>query len=309
MYYFIVNPGSRSGNGKYVWQKAERILDQEDVEYRVYFTAYRTHATELAAEITARTERLTLIAVGGDGTVNEVINGIRDFSRVTLGYIPTGSSNDFARCMGLPTDTEAAVQNILHPTHFDKIDLGLMELGGQKRYFAVSCGCGFDAAVCHEALNSRMKNFLNHLHLGKLTYAGIALKQLILCKPDPVTITLSNGKSRTFSKAYFVSGMNCDCEGGGLKLAPHADIHDGVLDIFVVNRLGKLLIALMLPTAYAGFHTIFPGVHIFRARSAEVTATGTLPLHTDGETCLMEGTVKMACCPQILTLIAAGKNA
>ena len=101
MYYFIVNPGSRSGNGKYVWQKAERILDQEDVEYRVFFTAYRTHATELAAEITARTERLTLIAVGGDGTVNEVINGIRDFSRVTLGYIPTGSSNDFARCMGI----------------------------------------------------------------------------------------------------------------------------------------------------------------------------------------------------------------
>ena len=150
MYYFIVNPGSRSGNGKYVWQKAERILDQEDVEYRVYFTAYRTHATELAAEITARTERLTLIAVGGDGTVNEVINGIRDFSRVTLGYIPTGSSNDFARCMGLPTDTEAAVQNILHPTHFDKIDLGLMELGGQKRYFAVSCGCGFYAAGCPE---------------------------------------------------------------------------------------------------------------------------------------------------------------
>ena len=184
-----------------------------------------------------------------------------------------------------------------------------MELGRQKRYFAVSCGCGFDAAVCHEALNSRMKNFLNHLHLGKLTYAGIALKQLILCKPGPVTITLSNGKSRTFSKAYFVSGMNCHCEGGGLKLAPHADIHDGVLDIFVVNRLGKLLIALMLPTAYAGFHTIFPGVHIFRARSAEVTVTGTLPLHTDGETCLMEGTVKMACCPQILTLIAAGKNA
>lgn len=103
--------------------------------------------------------------------------------------------------------------------------------------------------------------------------------------------------------------MNCHCEGGGLKLAPHADIHDGFLDIFVVNRLGKLLIALMLPTAYAGFHTIFPGVHIFRARSAEVAVTGTLPLHTDGETCLMEDTVKMACCPQSLTLIAAGKNA
>ena len=154
-----------------------------------------------------------------------------------------------------------------------------------------------------------MKNLLNKLHLGKLTYAGIALKQLILCKPGPAAVTLSNGKSRTFSKAYFVSGMNCNCEGGGLKLAPRADVHDGMLDIFVVNRLSKPLIALMLPTAYAGFHTIFPGVHIFRARSAEVTVTDTLPLHTDGETCLMEGTVRMTCRPQALTLIAAGKNA
>ena len=93
-----------------------------------------------------------------------------------------------------------------------------------------------------------------------------------------------------------------------MKLAPHADVHDGVLDIFVVDRLGKLLIALMLPTAYAGLHIIFPGVHIFRARSADVAVTGTLPLHTDGETCLMEGMVRMSCCPQALTLIAAGKN-
>ena len=102
MYYFIVNPASRSGNGKYVWQKAEKILDQENTEYRVYFTSYQGHATKLARDITARGERLTLIAVGGDGTVNEVLNGIRDFSRVIFGYIPTGSSNDFARCMGFP---------------------------------------------------------------------------------------------------------------------------------------------------------------------------------------------------------------
>lgn len=217
MYYFIVNPASRSGNGKYVWQKAEKILDQENTEYRVYFTSYQGHATELARDITARGERLTLIAVGGDGTVNEVLNGIRDFSRVIFGYIPTGSSNDFARCMGLPTDTEAAVQNVLHPARFDKIDLGLMERNGQKRYFAVSSGCGFDAAVCQEALDSRMKRLLNRLHLGKLTYAGIALKQIILCKPVPVTIRLSNGKSRTFPKTYFAAGMNCFCEGGGLR--------------------------------------------------------------------------------------------
>ena len=102
MYYFIVNPGSRSGRGKAVWQIVEGILEREQVEYLVFFTAYRYHATKLAREITSQKEKLTLVTVGGDGTVNEVVDGIQDFSRVTFGYIPTGSSNDFARSLRLP---------------------------------------------------------------------------------------------------------------------------------------------------------------------------------------------------------------
>ena len=122
MYYFIVNPSSRSGHGKEVWQTVEEILDQEDVEYRVYFTAHRYHATKLAQEITAQNTRLTLVAIGGDGTVNEILNGIRDFSTVTFAYIPTGSGNDFARALGLPSDTAEAVNNILHPSYFGRAD-------------------------------------------------------------------------------------------------------------------------------------------------------------------------------------------
>ena len=307
MYYFIVNPGSRSGAGKDVWQKAEQILEQENVEYRVYFTGYRYHATRIAREITSRTdsERVILVAVGGDGTVNEVLNGITDFSRVLFGYLPTGSSNDFARCLGLPTDTEAAVRNLLHPSRFDRIDLGLADFGDRRQYFAVSCGCGFDAAVCHEALSSRMKKLLNRLHLGKLTYVGIALKQLVLSRPGPVTVITEGGRARTFSRAYFVSAMNCPCEGGGLRLAPRADAHDGLLDIFVVNRLNRFFISLMLPTAYAGLHAIFPGVHLYRARAAEFKSASRLPAHTDGEAYFLENAVKISCVPRVLALISA----
>ena len=157
MYYFIVNPGSRSGNGKKVWKTVEELLDQEETEYRVYFTSYRYHATKLAQEITSRKERLTLVAVGGDGTVNEILNGIRDFSLVTFAYIPTGSSNDFARALGLPSDTAAAVRNILHPSYFRRIDLGKVSLGEREQLFAVSCGCGYDAAICHAAFSSSVK--------------------------------------------------------------------------------------------------------------------------------------------------------
>lgn len=304
MYYFIVNPESRSGNGRRIWQIAEEILEQEDVEYRVFFTSCRFHAGKLAAEITGRKERVVLVAVGGDGTVNEVLNGIQDFSKVTFGYIPTGSSNDFARTLGLPTDTVQAVKNILHPSYFRRIDLGRAYLGEQQKYFAVSCGCGFDAAVCHEAVSSRMKGLLNRLHLGKLTYIGTALKQLLALRPSPVKLVLDDGRSMVFRRTYFAAVMNCCFEGGGLKFCPDADTEDGFLDICVVEGLNKAVIALMFPTAFYGLHRFFPGIHLFRVRSAEIYASRRLPFHTDGEPYFLNRRARIACVPQKLTVIA-----
>ena len=304
MYYFIVNPSSRSGNGKSVWQAAEQILEKEQVEYQVFFTSYRYHATELAREITSRPEKLTLIAVGGDGTINEILNGIQDFSRVTFAYIPTGSSNDFARSLGLPSIPEEAVRNILHPTYLRRIDLGQAVLENKKQYFAVSCGFGFDAAVCQEALSSRIKDFLNHLKLGKLTYVGIALKQLILCKTFPSTLILDGKEQHSFSKTFFVTGMNCCYEGGGLKLCPRANPEDGMLDVFVVENLPKLLIACMLPTAYFGKHTIFPGIHLYRTDSFELRSNTEAAFHTDGEPDVVSNRLKVSCIPSCLTIIA-----
>ena len=101
MYYFIINPHSRSGHGLSVWQKADAILKEKGMEYKTYFTEYTGHAIQLAAHIAEETAAFhmncTLAVVGGDGTLNEVINGLmkQDFSHITLGYIPTGSGNDF----------------------------------------------------------------------------------------------------------------------------------------------------------------------------------------------------------------------
>lgn len=303
MYYFIVNPGSRSGHGKQIWQAVEEILNKEEVEYHVFFTSYRYHATELAREITSRNEKLTLIALGGDGTVNEVINGIADFSNVTFAYIPTGSSNDFARSMGLPTAPEEAIQNILHPTYLKKIDLGLAELGDRQLRFAVSCGCGFDAAVCHEALASGIKTLLNKLKLGKLTYVGIALKQIIMSKRYPSTLILDGKKKLTYNRTFFVAGMNCCYEGGGLKLCPSASAADGLMDVCVVEKLPRLFIALMLPTAYFGKHTIFPGIHLYQVKSFELQAQKGLSFHTDGEPDFSSEKIRVSCLPGCLKMI------
>ena len=190
------------------------------MEYRVFFTSCRYHATRLAREITARDERLTLVAVGGDGTVNEILSGIRDFSKVTFAYIPTGSSNDFARALGLPSDTAAAVQNLLHPSYFRRIDLGRARLGEQTLHFAVSCGCGYDAAICHAAFCSSVKKLLNRLRLGKLTYIATGIRQLLLSRPAPLAVTLDGHQTLRFRRTVFAAVMNCRFEGGGVRFCP-----------------------------------------------------------------------------------------
>lgn len=303
MYYFIVNPGSRSGIGKRVWKTVEEILEQEDVEYRVFFTSYRYHAAKLAHEITSRDGRVTLVAVGGDGTVNEILNGIRDFSKVTFAYIPTGSSNDFARSLGLPADTETAVRNILHPSYFGRVDLGAVRLGQRTQYFAVSCGCGFDAAICHAAFSSRIKNLLNRLHLGKLTYIATGLKELLLCRPAPVTVILDGRKTLRFRRTFFAAAMNCRFEGGGVKFCPSAVTDDGMLDVCVVEGPSRLLIVPMFLLTLPGFHKILPGVHLYRARTVEFQSSRRLPVHTDGEPYFLKGTASISCIPQALPII------
>ena len=303
MYYFIVNPGSRSGNGRHVWKTVEEILETEEVEYRVFFTSCRYHATRLAREITARDERLTLVAVGGDGTVNEILSGIRDFSKVTFAYIPTGSSNDFARALGLPSDTAAAVQNLLHPSYFRRIDLGRARLGEQTLHFAVSCGCGFDAAICHAAFCSSVKKLLNRLWLGKLTYIATGIRQLLLSRPAPLAITLDGCQTLRFRRTVFAAVMNCRFEGGGVRFCPRALPDDGQLDICVVEGSRLLIVPLFL-LSLAGIHGILPGVHLLRARSVELSSPRKLPLHMDGEPYFLKGKLRLDCIPGVLPLIA-----
>lgn len=306
MYYFIVNPNSRSGKGVKVWQQVESELESTPVEYRVYFTSHCGHATELAREISSQKGKHTIIALGGDGTVNEVINGIMDFDRITFAYIPTGSSNDFARSLGLPTSPVEAVKNILSPTYYTRLDLGQVEYEGNSRLFAVSCGLGFDAAVCHEALVSKIKKFLNRIGLGKLTYVGIALHQIFTLGAPPITFDIDNSLKTTLSKAFFVAVMNCAYEGGGLKMCPKAVPTDGHLDVCAVKHLNKLLLAMILPTAYSGNHVHFRRwVHIKKGKEISISSTFPLPLHTDGEPLGNPKSVTIRCLPKKLKLITA----
>lgn len=211
MYYFIINPHSRSGHGLEVWQKADAILQEKGVEYTTYFTEYTGHADRIAAHIAEQSSvggtSCTLSVVGGDGTLNEVINGLvkKDFSHITLGYIPTGSGNDFARGLGLPTEVSACIEAILSPKACTLTDIGMAVSKETSRYFLVSSGIGYDADICRKVMVSPLKKAMNKLHLGKLTYVLIALKLLIQYRPCPVS--MASGQRQ--SPALFPFFLHC----------------------------------------------------------------------------------------------------
>ena len=101
---FIINPNSRSQRGRAIWEEVQKELEKSQIKYEIYLTERRKNATAIAAMLTADQEEKTLVVLGGDGTVNEVLNGIQNFENVLLGDIPIGSSNDFARGMKIPKD-------------------------------------------------------------------------------------------------------------------------------------------------------------------------------------------------------------
>ena len=286
MYYFIINPNSRSGKGALIWRDLENILRERNIKYQTFFTEYKGHAVKLSASITAsipEDSQIKLIAVGGDGTIQEVLSGVKDLSRVIFGYIPTGSGNDFCRGMKLPAEPGEALDLILSGCRPHPMDVPVLTCGTGSSHFAISCGIGFDAGVCHEVSVTPMKKVLNRIGLGKLVYLFVALKQLLFLKPSPMTLVMDDDNVQQFSKVYFTAVMNQKYEGGGFKFCPNASPSDGYLDVIVVDSLSKPKVLCCLPTAFFGKHTIFHGIHIFRCKKIDIHSDLALPVHKDGE--------------------------
>lgn len=302
-YTFIVNPKSRSGRGGMVWNLVEPELRKRRIDYQVYYTEYARHAIEITAEITADEQEHTLVVVGGDGTIDEVVNGIRDCSKVTLGYIPTGSGNDFTRALRLPTEIHAALESILDHGRKISMDVGRVSCGENTYRFAVSTGIGFDAAVCHRAAVSSIKVFLNKLGLGKLTYLAIALKWILSERPMSAEIQMDGEKIRKFEHTYFTAVMNHPYEGGGFFFCPKARVNDRMLDVIVVSELPKWKILLLLPTAFFGKHVYFKGISIYRCKEIEVKMSRKLPVHADGEPIAEGYTIKASLEPEQIQVI------
>lgn len=283
MYYFIVNPKSSSGKGLKIWNRAAQLLQQETTAYKVFFTRKAGHARVLAHELSSKYAPCTIVAVGGDGTANEVIDGLTNYEHIRFGYIPTGSGNDLARSLLLATRPEDVVRALLHPQEIRPVSIGVVQTPDSSRHFIVSSGLGYDAAICHEVNRSKLKTVLNHLRLGKLSYLAVALKLLLLLKPCRMTLTLDDHSPLTFDRVFFAAVMNMKHEGGGFMFCPDADSSDEFLDICLVEKMPKLKILTLLPTAFSGHHTRFQGIRILRCKKLRMYTDIPRALHTDGE--------------------------
>lgn len=287
MYHFIVNPHSSSGKGLRYWRIVKDILDKEGVSYTTYTSKNEGHASELAGKICTENKGIkNIVVLGGDGTLNEVLNGLSETADVILGYIPCGSSNDLARNLRIPKNPAEALAHILKPTKFKFLDYGVIDFHNSvecPRRFIGSSGFGFDAEVCADAQASSLKRKLNRYGLGKLIYIAIALRKLIRIKfVDAVVISDGNRKT-VYQKVLFISPMIHRYEGGGMMMAPEADPSDGFLSVCLIHGLSKLKILLLLPTVFSGRHISFKGVETFNCTNIDITTSHETAVHTDGE--------------------------
>lgn len=306
MYHIIINPASRSGKGMRLWNEViEPALQKENITYRSYFSKKAGDVARIIKDLTeAQEEPLTLIILGGDGTMNEALQGLEDPSRITIGYIPTGSSNDLARDLRIPKDPLQALDRILHTGNIHKMDMSTLTYpDGTTRRFAVGCGIGFDAAVCEESMRSGIKAFFNKIGLGKLTYLGIALKQLLTARKASCEITIDDNPPITVHNLLCMACMNHRFQGGGIKFCPDADANDGIMNLCVIGDVPKLLVLVALPTAFFGKHYAFKGVTPYRAAKVQIKASQPLWVHTDGEVTRQTTEFTACCSPNALNMI------
>lgn len=289
MLYFIVNETSRSGKTRQIWKDIQQSLIKADVAYEYMITQGRNHATKLASEISQRLEdNICIVVIGGDGTMNEVINGIADFDKVRFGIIPTGSGNDFGGGLDLPKSPEENLQRIISSykageDSYRAVDIGLVRWGqNQKKLFGISSGIGLDAIVCKKALSSKLKNVLNKLGLGSLTYVLLTIITLFSMKTADFEISYDNNKS-TLKKTIFAAAMNLRAEGGGVPMAPDANPYDGKLSISSASGIPKWVTFLCLPFLVAGKHTHIKGFNLVSCRKASIHSSQKMTLHADGE--------------------------
>lgn len=272
----ILNPMADRGHAWKVANKLRPILaDYGNADWSG--TVYPTHATELARQAGMEGYEM-VIAVGGDGTVHEVVNGLMQVPadrRPILGIVPAGSGNDFAHALGLPMKADHALVHALKGES-SAVDISLMsDEHGRKEYFDNTAGLGFDTVV---TIRSRKLLLLR----GFLMYLA-AVIQTIIFNHRSMKIRFETDVDSWEDEAMLVAVCNGPREGGGFVLAPKAKINDGILDYILIRNCSRLMMFRLLPEVMKGTHEKFKKVRTGQIKTFSLVSDRPLYIHLDGE--------------------------
>lgn len=263
MYRVIVNPNSGRGKGVRYGKELDAVLTKKALPHEIYFTKAKGNAKEIAAEFRGD----TLIAVGGDGTFHEVLNGM-DTETCELGFIPCGRGNDFAATLGVPKKPKDALDAILSG---EKTAIDYIEVGDNLRCLNVG-GTGLDIDVLKGVENK---------HDSKFTY----LKSLIYCiyhfTPYELDVEI-DGKSEHFS-CVMAGVCNGKQFGGGIKISPNSSLSSGILNVIVAEFPGKKHLMRALMGFTRGTHLDKPYVHCYECERVKISSPYNYPIELDGE--------------------------
>ncbi len=305
--YFIVNPNAKNGSCLKTWRKLEVDLRATGVSFLAFFTEYPGHAQEIAETLSRKAsgQPLIIAAVGGDGTMHEVVNGAAAYPNTMVGFIPGGSGNDFSRGYRIPKKASDALQLFIGENIGASIDIDIGKIGHNEvheTYFMNNMGVGFDAIISKEANESRMKKLLNRLSLGRLVYVFILVKNVFTYRLVPYDLTV-DGKEMSFKSAWFITVSNQRFYGGGMKIAPHAHPSDGLLDVTVVSDLSRWKLLLVFISVFWGKHTMFKEVLQFTAKTITIDSPRKVLVHADGEI-VGHTPLRIDVCPKKLRILA-----
>lgn len=272
----ILNPMADMGNAWRVARDLRSITEQHGgVDWSG--TVYPGHGIELAKQAGEQGYDM-VIAMGGDGTVHEVINGIMQIpeeKRPTLGVVPVGSGNDFAHAIGVPKSSDHALVHALE-AESSKVDLGIMtDEHGKKEYFDNTLGIGFDAVV---TIRSHKLPLLR----GFIMYLT-AVIQTIFLNHNPITMQIEADDQKWEQSNLLLAMCNGPREGGGFMIAPEAKIDDGILHYAMIEMVSRPMMFRLVPEVMNGTHGRFKQVTMGSCKKMNISADCPMYIHADGE--------------------------
>lgn len=298
-YHLLINQNAGGGNGALANQKLTELMEQHHFAFTKYFSQYPGHELLIVESLIndvlfpwedqfrdTMDEYPLLVVVGGDGTLHQVINQIKQTNpNIPLAYIPAGSGNDFARGVGLPREVEKAFWQIIKTQVPRKINLLAYEDKVQeKKGFCVNnVGIGLDAAIVARTNQSSTKENFSKYKLGSLAYIASIFQVLFKQKGFPILVEY-NGQTLNYKKAFLCTTTNHPYFGGGVAIAPMADIEKPTLDFVLVERIPLYKIFWLILLLTQKKHVNSKYFHHISSSKLRIVSTTPQYMQTDGET-------------------------